>query len=201
MMTRLALVALLAAAIFPAQARTAADFLVELPTEECVLLEPGMRLDMIDYFQAGQSTPVRNVLGEPSRILSATPERVVVEISENSTLEVAVIPAGRDTVVAVVKTVKVPMADSRIAFFRPDTWTKTIGPMPGLSDFASSRSDAAEAQAIPMAFVSATYDPDSGQFVFSNNTAAYYHSTEIPPVLARLTPELKLKWNGRKWTR
>lgn len=185
-----------------ADARTAIDFFVEAPTNLIPLVRPQLRMDMADYHSSGMETPVRNVFGGESRILEASPEKVIVQLSSLSRLELDVITAGSDTILAMITTTSTPQPDSKITLFSADWEPKAVQPvMPGLAEFAPKGDASVLQREIPMFFVSATYNPDSGLFEFTDTTPAYYHPSEIPQALSALPEKISLRWTGKKWSK
>ncbi len=184
-----------------AHARSAADFFVDIPTNLVPLVRPQLRMDMVDYYASGQETPVRNVFGGDSRILDNSPEQIVVQLSNRALMEVDVLTAGSDTIIALVSTTATPQPDSRIVLYSTDWTPLAVQPeMPGASDFAPKGDRTDWNREVPMFFVSTTYVPETGMFVFTNNTPRYYHPTETPAALSRLPERISLRWTGKKWS-
>lgn len=199
---------MLAAALDCAYGRSAMDAFKNMPPEVFNLLPRNTRLDMVDYFEAGLSTPSRNVFGGDSRILSASPGKVDVLMGQESVLTIALVPQGRDTLVAVIETVKTPVSDSSLRLYRPRTeeWTQISTPMPGVADFLTTEGRKAglrEADFPPMFFMSVEYEPETGVFTFKNRCQEHWtsHSQGADSYRAMdyMLPELRMHWNGRKF--
>lgn len=189
--------------VIAAGAREARDFLVEAPPQVIPMLEKNTRLDMIDYFATGLSTPSTNTLNGKSRITSMSEQSVDVQISRDATLQLVVLPAGSDTTIAVIETVLTPVADSGIRLFRASDWTPLPSPaMPGNKAFLDP-AKAKQAKGVempPMLFVSCAYLPETGFFRFTNNTAAFYTSADTPESLQLLSPHIDMRLKGKKFT-
>lgn len=59
----------------------AAGFFVDAPTAFFPTIDRSTRLDMIDYFNAGSSKASANVVNGECRVISDTPEQIVVQTS------------------------------------------------------------------------------------------------------------------------
>ena len=187
---------LAAAASLTAAARTAADFFAQAPATVLPLLPPNTRLDMLDYFNSHMSTPSNNSLGGRSRITALADNAITVEMSRDASVQLAVIPAGRDTVVAVVETVLTPVADSGIRLYRAADWKELPAPaMPGVAQFAdpTRRKEALKADMPECLFVRAEYEPEDGTFSFTDTTPAYYTDADRPEELRMLRANIKMR--------
>lgn len=192
-----------ASAALTAPARTAADFFKEAPTTVVPLLQTNTRLDMLDYFNSGLLTPSANTLGGRSRITALSDRAVTIEMSRDASMQIALVPAGRDTIVAVVETVLTPVADSRVRLFRPADWKELPAPeMPGIAQFAdpARRKEIKTAEMPDYLFVRAEYDPETSVFRFTDTTPAYYTDTDRPKGLGLLRQNIEMRLSGGKFT-
>lgn len=125
--------------VIPASARSVRDFFATEPGTVFPLLPVNTRLDMLDYFDNGQIVSATNNLGNDTQIISLDSTFLSVQTSECRTVELRMFtPSARDTVIAVIETVGLPMADSRISFY-DHNWkllqtSKFITP-PTMADF------------------------------------------------------------------
>ncbi len=104
--------------ISPASARAVRDFFASEPGIVFPLLPVNARLDMLDYFDNGQIVSATNNLGNDTQIISLDSTFLSVQTSECRTVELRMFtPSAHDTVIAVIETVELPMADSRISFY------------------------------------------------------------------------------------
>ncbi len=104
--------------ISPASARAVRDFFASEPGIVFPLLPVNTRLDMLDYFDNGQIVSATNNLGNDTQIISLDSTFLSVQTSECRTVELRMFtPSAHDTVIAVIETVELPMADSRISFY------------------------------------------------------------------------------------
>lgn len=184
------------ATVWTGAARTAADFFAAAPAEAVPLLKTNTRLDMLDYYNSGLPTASDNSLGGRSRITALSDNALTVELSRDATLQLAVVPAGRDTVVAVIETIRTPMADSGIRLYRASDWRELPAPaLPGVREFAPAdmRKNMKTGDSDGIFFVRAEYEPESGLFRFTDTTAAYYTDADRPESLKKLRPNITMR--------
>ncbi len=86
------------------------------------LLTYNNRADCIDFVDAGMRARVTNRLDGYSELLSISDDYMELRVSENSTVQMKLLPFGNDTVVAVVRSVCAEACDSRLTFYNRD-WT------------------------------------------------------------------------------
>lgn len=187
--------------MLPLSARTASDFFINAPSNVIPLLDKNTRLDMIDYFTGGLSTASRNILNGNSRILINENNKIEIALSRESTLQIAVVELKKDTILAVIETVNIPVADSSLRFYNSD-WVPLPQQAPQLTvvDFvASDKKAQANALLMPrMAFVKIDYNPNSGVFSFINTTADYYTDKDRPEGLELMRPHIDMIFDGKK---
>lgn len=135
------LIAILAlVGVMPLQGRTIRDFVAQEPDQVFQLVPHTARLDMFDYFDSGQQVDVTNRLGDDTRLLEMDSDYVKIQTSASRVVEVLMLQhSKRDTILAVIETVKTPVPDSRLRFFNSN-WVelssiKPLKQMPVLADF------------------------------------------------------------------
>lgn len=182
-------------------AREASDFFLDIPNKHLPLLDRNTRLDMVDYFKAGLMTGTKTGLGGEARILTEHPRRMLVSVSRDATVEIALVKAGSDTLVALIETVKTPIPDSFITIMNKDFSNPRVIPMPDARMFAEpTKAKVVSASSEPlMMFVSAGFDPDNNAFIFTNNTLEYYPSAEVPEVAKMLRSQIHGVLKGDKF--
>lgn len=196
---RLTVLALAALCGLGASARSAIDIFVQAPDTLFPLFSRTARMDMADYHRYNLPTPVANALGGQSRIVESADDALLVQVGANSQVQLAVLPQGADTVVAVVETVLTPMADSGIGFYRLSDWRPVAqGNTVGMTDFITN-SKSRGLDFPPMFFCQIRYLPQSGKFEFTNTTRAYYTAAEAPSGLGALADRLTARFDGRRW--
>ena len=192
----LALTALVAAA---ATAREAADWFVSAPAEVISGIPRNTRLDALDYFRSGIERDVSASENITVRITELTPQTVTFTRGEGKTLQIATLPAGRDTLLAVVTTVTEPLGVSAIGFFNSD-WSraeKGSFRMPEFSQWLTSEADASLVQAT-LGFIPATarFNGRADSLLVTNTGLA---NARLNGVDSLLKPELRFEVTKAKF--
>ena len=186
---------------FSAEARTAADFFISASDEILPLLPQNTRLDMLDYFSSGLPTPSPNATRGQARIILNEPSKLQAVLSRDSNIQFALIPGGRDTVVAVIETVLTPVADSSVSFY-DTSWQPLDITMPAIEplDFvpAELRKEAAAAELPDVAFGTIEFNPVTGCLTVNNTTAGYYTEQDRPDGLALMKTSLNYILKGNR---
>lgn len=120
-------------------ARTIADFLASEPGNVFPLLTRTNRLDLVDYYNSGQTVAVPNNLGGTSQFIELDSVYLKLQTSESRVVEMRMLTTGtRDTVIVVIETVMTPVPDSRLTLWN-SKWqmlrTDRHFKMPGIDDF------------------------------------------------------------------
>ncbi len=196
----LAAVAPLAAA---GQELTASGAFADAPRTVFPLLDRNTRLDMIDYFASGATTASRNNLGGESRVEEMSPTHIKVKMTDVSSYTLSLLPAGRDTLIAVVATVLTPAPDGGITFYDRD-WRELTPPRftaPGLDDWLlpSAKKERADLENL-IPFVSADYslNASTSTLVVTNTLEALLTAEDYDKVKAYVRPSLTYRWDGKK---
>ena len=97
------------------------------------------RLDLVDYYNSGQKVAMANNLAGESRFIELDSTFLKLQTSGSKVLEMSMMTAGKDTVIAVIETVMTPVPDSRITFWNTQ-WqqyvrTSTFFKAPTIDDF------------------------------------------------------------------
>lgn len=196
-----ALAAIAVALPAAAQNTTAADAFKSAPRNVVPLIEPSTRLDMIDYFNAGSDKASRNTLYGNSRITELTPERIVIEATAATTIEMVALPAGSDTIIAVITTRATPVPDSKVTLWT-SAWenvTSRSFKEPDIADWLTPGAgrDAVES-ALPFMLVSCSYDPATKTFTFTNRSMEFIGEEVYEPLKPLLRETLAYGWDGRR---
>jgi hypothetical protein len=203
----LILVAILLADVPSAFARlTASGALADAPSQVFPLLDRNTRLDMIDYFNSGSKTPSQNALQGKSRITSLSPDMLTMTMTDASTYDIIVLPAGNDSIIAVIQTLATPAHDSNISFYSRK-WNKLNGDyftQPKVADWLSPQGKKASVNLetlIPFMLVSYTYNPETSTLTLTNNLAEFLSPDVYSMVSDALLPTMTYRWNGKKMER
>lgn len=110
---------------FTTEARTIRDFFVSEPGVVFNILPQSTRMDMLDYYDAGQNISVKNSLdGNNTHFISVGDNHISVEISDCNTKELLLVPISKnDSIIVAINTVTLPAKDSQIAIYDTN-WDK-----------------------------------------------------------------------------
>lgn len=122
---------------------TIADLFASEPGNIFPLLTRTNRLDMVDYYNSGQTVAVPNNLAGESRLISLDSIYLKLQASASKVVEMRMMTAGKDTVIAVIETVMTPVPDSRITFWNTQ-WqqfvrTGTFFKVPTIDNFITRK--------------------------------------------------------------
>ena len=184
--------------------KTAADAFTTAPTGRGPRLDHNTRLDRVDSCNSGRA-PSANRLQGRSAITSLTPATITVKITDSSSAQIALLPAGRDTIFAVISTVATPGLDSTIKFY-DSNWaplpTDRHFTAPGWNDWMTPGHDITEITAhTPFMLASYFIDTDAGTLTATNNLATFLDEDTYKTLSPALRPTLTYKWNGKRFTK
>ena len=185
--------------------KTAADAFTTAPTGIFHLRGPDTRHGLGDADDSGLATPSANRLQGRSAITSLTPATITVKITDSSSAQIALLPAGRDTIFAVISTVATPGLDSTIKFY-DSNWaplpTDRHFTAPGWNDWMTPGHDITEITAhTPFMLASYFIDTDAGTLTATNNLATFLDEDTYKTLSPALRPTLTYKWNGKRFTK
>lgn len=160
------------------------------------------RLDMLDYYRSGMTTPSKNALEGQARILSLTDTMLTMRYGAGIVVDIVRLDGPRPTLM-VIETVPLPEADSHLSFY-DENWraVKHIPiKMPMLSDWLTDQSrdtrNAVE-RAIPFMTYTAAYDPTSDTLTFTQTISSYF-GDKAPDELRFIKPRLEYRWTGSQF--
>ena len=140
-MKRLLAIITLSMALLPlaGTARTIADFFASEPGRIFPLLTRTNRLDLVDYYNSGQTVAVPNNLGGTSQFVELDSVYLKFQTSESKVVEMRMFNTSkRDTAIVVIETVLTPVPDSRLTVWN-SKWqmlrTDRHFKMPRIEDF------------------------------------------------------------------
>ena len=188
-----------------AQERTTLETcFITMPDALLPQLDVNARKDLLDLHKAGHAASVKGRMGDIT--LERLDEKMLLlSLSEKSTMQVALLPAKPSPVVAVVQTVKMPAADSRIDFY--DTrWAAcdaaALFTPPRPEDFfAGSRQEKADAaQSLPLLPVEYRINGDT--LYVEQHLRDFLPEDAYKQIIMRLnTAPLVYRWNGRRFSK
>lgn len=192
------------AATFPISAQyNAGQAFIEAPRDVFPLVNAMTRMDMIDYFESGSQTPSNNVMEGKSRITEMSPTMLKAEISPVSSYTLTLLPAGRDTIVAVIQTLNVPFVDSSIQFYT-DSWDslekKKPFTAPTLADWLLPAAKGHEKDIENVIdFIPVAYNLESnGRLTLTHSLIDMLVEDDFDKVKEYLRPTLSYQWKGGK---
>ncbi len=185
--------------------KTAADAFTTAPTGIFPPPDQNTPLHHVHYHNSGLATPSANRLQGRSAITSLTPATITVKITDSSSAQIALLPAGRDTIFAVISTVATPGLDSTIKFY-DSNWaplpTDRHFTAPGWNDWMTPGHDITEITAhTPFMLASYFIDTDAGTLTATNNLATFLDEDTYKTLSPALRPTLTYKWNGKRFTK
>lgn len=190
-----------------AAGRTPADFFTA-PGADGVFpeLTQNSRMDMMDYFKAGQVREVSNYYEGKSRLLRADSVAVSVAVGTGARVDLFVISDGADTTLMVVETLELPQKDSAISFYNAD-WQpvrRTLLPRYVMADWLTRAGEGNRAEVerrIPFILAVATYDPVGKLLRLFNTLEEYFPAEGDKAFLAEnIRKALVYRWNKGKFS-
>ncbi len=184
---------------------TVANAFKNAPANIIPLLSTDARLDMIDYFTSNMSTPSNNEQGGKSRIDAMSNESMHIILTPASELQIVALPAGADTLIAVISTVSTPAPDSKMTIYSSD-WRQNLTAKSfsqpdvkeWLTDEGKRHADEVEMQ-LPFMLVSYAYDPANRTLTMTNNSESFLAREIYDMIRPYLRETLIYRWNGKKF--
>ncbi len=167
--------------------RTATDFFKSAPDSLIRLLPQSVRLDMIDYFNFGSTHSSPNAFNGSARMGSVSDAVISFYVDRYVNMQIAVIPAKNDTILAVVTTLNLPALDSSIEFY-DSFWnrlSKAPFVMPGYDEWLNQdgRDDRTAVEMyLPFIPVSASFDPDCKTLLLTNEAFKYMEELDYDKI-------------------
>lgn len=199
-----------AAPAAPADTLTAARAFAGLPLGVLDILDRSTRLDMLDYADADSVLDARNLLDGTSRLTLLTPTYARVELTDVSTLQIKVLPYGKnDHIVMALTTVGSPSqaADTGIDFFdsslRPLDAAKLFRE-PRMADFfdipRGSATTIKEIEGmIPFPTYEITATPDSDDVTLTLTAGPNMDVDDYNIMKLFLRPGVRWRWTGKRF--
>lgn len=160
------------------------------------------RLDMIDYYRYGSATPVEDKLRTPWHITEITDNTMTLATADSSTVQLAIVPAGRDTLMAVVVTTSLPARNSAVTFYRPDGSVVTT-PRPRYTDWlqpGALESDPDFETTLPFVTATAEFDSTATVLTYRNTASQYLTADDYRRLEPMIVPEIVYNVSGAKLT-
>lgn len=188
-----------------AEARTASQLFATAPDNVIRLLPQSTRLDMLDYFNYGSTRASANAFDGEARMTAVSDAAVSFELDKGVEMQIAVLPAAKDTVVALVTTLHMPVPDSYIEFY--DTAWRPLrkAPMtlPAYDAWLTPEGLAARTDVelqLPFMPVSATFDRDARVLKLTNEAPMYLEDKKADEMADKLVGSMVYDVAGGKFT-
>lgn len=186
---------------------TATEAFTSAPRKVIPLLDENAKLDMVDYFNSNLANTTSNTYGGKSRITSLDASQLTAQLTEASQCQIAVLPDGKDGLIALITTVASPTPDSRMSIYTPD-WSRDITAStftkPTLADWLTpeGKKHAQEVEmTVPFLLISYSYDPSDRTLRLTNNAKQFLGSDIYDTVSSYILPELSYRFDGKRFTR
>lgn len=187
------------------RALTAREAFISAPRRVIPLIDNNTRLDMLDYFNSGMKTASTNALNGKSSVTALSDDAISIRLTDASTIDIAVLPCGNDTLIAVIKTVATPAPDSKLSVYSKD-WksdlTSRTFAKPALKDWLTPegrKNQASVESVIPFLLVGYSYDPAASTLTLTDNTSQFMPADVFATISGYLSPKLVYRWNGQKF--
>lgn len=180
---------------------TAAGAFQNAPASVFPMLDRNARLDMIDYFNSGSSTPTRNQLNGKSRITAMDSDAVTIELTDASVYQVVLLPrkAKSDTLFALIRTVKLPAHDSDLRLYNSNWEPVDQSKMftaPVLADWLLPKADKELAGVtVPFMVAEYSYDTLSGVLTVENRLENFLSADDWKKIAPMMRSRIEYVWN------
>ena len=194
---------MIAVGVPPVMARlTASEAFVNAPSVVFPLLERNTRLDMIDYFNSGSSTPSNNSMQGASRVTALNDNEMKIEMTDASDYQIVILPAGADSVIAVIQTVATPAHDSHLTVYSVG-WEKLADAFtpPSMDDWmtdAGRKNKDMVASMVPFVLARYELDPATGVLTVTNNLSEFMSPDVYQMVASYLRDSISYRWDGKR---
>jgi hypothetical protein len=162
---------------------------------------------MVDYYNSGQTVAVPNNLAGESRLISLDSIYLKLQASASKVVEMRMMTAGKDTVIAVIETVMTPVADSRITFWNTQ-WqqyvrTGTFFKVPTIDNFITRkmtrelRADLQDAMIFPL--IQLTFKGEKHDIIeATHGLEQFLAPVEYKRFAEHFKPSISYQFNGLK---
>ncbi|MDE6266340.1 MAG: DUF3256 family protein [Muribaculaceae bacterium] len=187
---------------------TAEQAFIDAPSQ----LFPGIRritrMDMVDYFKSGSDRGSTNRFGGLSRVLSLTPESIVVEVAESNIVEKQIAldcMAKGDTAIIFITNIATPAPDGAVKVYnsRWEPFAGTTFVEPTLKDWVKKGASKQQMQevmgSVPFAMARYSFDPQTRLLVLTPSFTEFVPEDVMAKVKDSLCSSISYKWNGKRF--
>ena len=182
-----------------------------LPSIDALHTSKAQRLDMLDYYHAGNQRDTRNMVSDGFFLTSFAPDKVTFR-SADSVMEssIALIPTGKDTLIVSTTNVSLtPELEKRlrtgsVKVFDNRGRLVTEASTPDLSHWLVNPKISVDSleilsREVPFVLARADFDPASKRLIFTNLMKFYYPSKDVPEELKAFRNQLVFELKGKKF--
>lgn len=133
--------------VFALEARNIKSLFVDMPDSLMPMLSTNAKKDLIDFYESNMRPTLPNEWNTTSQITLIKDNLLCLNEDHEGTITTTIAALshkGRDTIVCLVRTIKMPQPDSQISFYTTD-WkplaVKTFINLPTLHDLQSDRKE------------------------------------------------------------
>ena len=180
------------------------DVFTAMPDSVFKLLTQKNRRDMLDFYNNHMEAKVRNRLNDYAQLDTLTDDYLRLRLSGSSSAEMKLLQTEDSvTIIALVRSITTPVADSRVQFFNTDWqplyWLEL--PIPTTADFFVEAPDSvardlafAQRSIDDLRFVSVSIDPMEPVFTFTLSIDEL--NSDEKKLARRFLRSLRFRWTG-----
>ncbi len=197
--------ALVVSLTISAFALTPRQAFISAPSEIISTIDSITRLDMIDYFEAGATGASHNALGGDCRITALDDSHIALETSGVSSLDLFLLPAGRNTAIAVISSLRLPAHDATLNMFSSSWQPNNPGKLPPTFNnldlwlLPEGRNERTMIENI-VPFIPVSMVISDNNLIVSNTLNELLTPDDFNKVKNFIIPSLTYVWNGKRWT-
>lgn len=169
------------------------DVFVSMPDSLMPMLGKNERKDLIDIAESGMTTALDNDWNGRSRILALKDDymSLLEDVADSITVEMALLPRTKDTLICLIRTIPLPHKDSELQIFDNNWKQQKLGGE--ISQYAFSPTHALDISLLP----------DTKDGVCITTTMRQMDNLNDPQAFPATAREEKAvyKWNGRRFVR
>lgn len=183
---------------------TAPTIFVKSPLSLLPTIDKNTRLDMVDYFRGGMSTSSATSLNGEACVTSMDDRQIEFTTSDNGRMSMAPVKYGKDTVIVVVKTTDIPVADSRVELYSWPGWelidSKDCGVIADWVTPGAKKENRTEDVENALGFMtaSATFDPETATITFVPTVSGIVSKEDYEKVSPYIHREMTAKVRAGK---
>lgn len=193
-----------------AGARDMGDLLASEPGRVFATLTTTARQDMVYYHEAGMTRDVDTEADGTARLTALTDVFAAVTLGNAASIQLRMMTHRGDTVIAVIETVHMPVADSRLTFYdaawRPLETKRHIKPLPTLDALMGRGVPRADRDSVrrTIAFpvMTMAFEGDNHDTLVVTPRLEEFHSADAPlaALMHRTLRPLRYRLNALKFT-